>query len=166
MYLDTAIAAGKGAAISEAWDHKLTDAQLQVTSEFGIINELAAAEPYNAYSFGATQDAEFLGELIGLAYWKRLLYVSPFESEIFFAYLDYNLSSSLSAPDLTAAETKAESAGLANGTMSSLGHWYAAAIKPVNAATISAASGVAPVAPASIVSIYRSEESRVGHAGR
>jgi uncharacterized protein (TIGR03437 family) len=154
MYLDTAIAAGKGTAISEAWDHKLTDAQLQVPTEFGIINELAAAEPYNAYSFGATQDAEFLGELIGLAYWKRLLYVSPFESEIFFAYVNYNLSSSLSAPDLTTAETKAESAALANGTMSSLGLWYAAAIKPVNAATISAASGVAPVAPASIVSIY------------
>jgi hypothetical protein len=153
-YLDMAIAAGKRAAISEAWDHKLTDAQMKAPTEFGIINTLATAEPYNAYSFGATQDAEFLGEMIGLAYWKQLLYVSPFESEIFFAYLDYNQTSGLSGTDLTAAETKAESTAMANGTTSSLGQWYAAAIKPVNAATVSAASGMAPVAPGSIVSIY------------
>ena len=149
-----AIAAGKRAAISEAWDHKLTDAQMKAPTEFGIINMLSAAEPYNAYSFGATQDAEFLGEMIGLAYWKQLLYVSPFESEIFFAYVDYNQTSGLSGTDLTATETKAESTALANGTTSSLGQWYAAAIKPVNAATVSAASGRAPVAPGSIVSIY------------
>ena len=153
-YLDMAIAAGKRAAISEAWDHKLTDAQMKAPTEFGIINMLSAAEPYNAYSFGATQDAEFLGEMIGLAYWKQLLYVSPFESEIFFAYVDYNQTSGLSGTDLTATETKAESTALANGTTSSLGQWYAAAIKPVNAATVSAASGRAPVAPGSIVSIY------------
>ena len=122
-YLDMAIAAGKRAAISEAWDHKLTDAQMKAPTEFGIINTLATAEPYNAYSFGATQDAEFLGEMIGLAYWKQLLYVSPFESEIFFAYLDYNQTSGLSGTDLTAAETKAESTAMANGTTSSLGQW-------------------------------------------
>ena len=153
-YLDMATAAGKGTAISEAWLHKITDAQLQGQSEFGIIGVLSGAEPWNAYSFGATQDAEFLGEMIGLAYWKQLLYVSPFESEIFFAYLDYNQTSGLSGTDLTAAETKAESTAMANGTTSSLGQWYAAAIKPVNAATVSAASGMAPVAPGSIVSIY------------
>ena len=153
-YLDMAIAAGKGTAISEVWDHKLTDAQLQGQTEFGIINLLASAEPYNAYSFWAPQDAEFLGQVIDLAYWKQLYYVSPFASKLFFANLDYNQYSSLTPAGLTAAETMAESAALNAGTLSPLGQWYAAAIKPVNAATVSAASGMGPVAPASIVSIY------------
>ena len=153
-YLDMAIAAGKGTAISEAWLHKITDAQLQGQSEFGIIGVLSGAEPWNAYSFGATEDAEFLGEMIGLSYSKHLYYLSPFESEIFFAYLDYNQTSSLTAAQLTAQETAAASAASASGTLSSLGKWFAAAIKPTGAATVSSTSGTAPVAPASLVSIY------------
>jgi uncharacterized protein (TIGR03437 family) len=153
-YVNTAIAAGMGAAISETWAHKLTDAQLQGQSEYGIINALAASEPYNVYSFWATQDAEFLGEMIDFAYWKQLYYLSPFDSDIFFAYLNYSQTSGYSTAGLTAAETMAESAALNAGTLSPLGQWYAAAIKPVNAATVSAASGMGPVAPASIVSIY------------
>jgi uncharacterized protein (TIGR03437 family) len=155
-YIDMAETAGLGAAISEVWDHPLTDAQLQGKSEFGIIDALAAAEPYNAYSFWATQDAQFLGEIIDLAYWKNLYYVSPFESELFVANVDYNQTAGLSGADLTAAETMAEAAALNAGTLSPLGLWYAAAIDSLNAATLSSAwnNGAAPVAPASIVSIY------------
>ena len=50
-----AIAAGKGAAISEAWDHKVTDAQLKGQSEFGIINVLSSAGPYNKVTVSATR---------------------------------------------------------------------------------------------------------------
>ncbi|MGA2736609.1 MAG: hypothetical protein ABSG65_04075 [Bryobacteraceae bacterium] len=155
-YIDMALAAGKGAAISEAWDHKLTDTQLQGQTEYGIINLLSGAEPYNAYSFWAPQDAQFLQELIDLAYWKQLYYVSPFESELFFANLDYTQYSSLSASDLTSQETTAEGAALAAGTLTPLGKWYGAAIKAANASTVSSAGGIAPVAPASLVSIYGS----------
>jgi uncharacterized protein (TIGR03437 family) len=155
-YIDMAIAAGKGAAISEAWDHKLTDAQLQGQTEFGIINLLAGAEPYNAYSFWEPQDAQFLQELIDLAYWKQLYYVSPFESELFFANLDYTQYSSLSSSDLTSQEGTAAGAALAAGTLTPLGKWYGAAIKAANASTVSSAGGIAPVAPASLVSIYGS----------
>jgi uncharacterized protein (TIGR03437 family) len=155
-YLDMAIAAGKGTAISETWDHKLTDAQLQGQTEFGIINLLASAEPYNAYSFWAPQDAQFLQEIVDLAYWKQLYYVSPFESELFFANLDYSQYSSLSAADLTTQEDSAELAALTAGTLSPLGQWYGAAIKAASATTISSAGGIAPVAPASLVSIYGS----------
>ena len=155
-FVNMAIAAGKGAAISETWDHKLTDAQLQGKTEFGIINLLADTEAYNAYSFWAPQDAEYLGAVIDLAYWKQLLYVSPFESELFFANMNYNLTSSLTTAQLTVQETQAESAALNAGTLSPLGQWYAAAIKPVNAVTISAAwnTGAGGLAPGSLVSIY------------
>jgi uncharacterized protein (TIGR03437 family) len=153
-YVDMATAAGKRSAISETWDHKLTDAQLQGQSEFGIIDLLATVEPYNAYSFWATEDAEYLGEIIDFAYWKQLYFVSPFESELFFANVDYNETASLSGSELTATETMAEAAALNAGTLSPLGQWYAAAIKAVNAATVSSASGLALVAPVSMVSIY------------
>ena len=153
-YVNMAMAAGKGAAISETWEHKLTDAQLQGKSEYGIINAFAASQPYNSYSFWATQDAEYLGEIIDFAHWKQLLYVSPFDSALFFANVSYNQTSSLSAAELNAAEVKAESEALSAGTLSPLGRWYAAAIKSVNAATVSAASGMALVAPASMISIY------------
>ncbi len=157
-YIDMAQTAGLGAAISEVWDHKLTDTQLQAQSEFAIVNALAAAEPYNDYSFWSPQDAEFLGQIIDLAHWKNLLYVSPFESELFVANLDYNQTSSLSGTDLMIAEVSAESAALSTGTLTPLGMWWSAAIKPVNATTISAAwnSVAAPVAAASMVSIYGS----------
>jgi uncharacterized protein (TIGR03437 family) len=153
-YLDMAISAGKGTAISEVWDHPLSDNQLADQSEFGIINALAAAEPYNYFSFWASQDAEFLGQVIDLAYWKQLYYVSPFESELFVANLNYNDAAGFTAAQLSSAEIMAESAALNAGTLTPLGLWYAAAIKPVNAATVSAAGGIAPVAPSSMVSIY------------
>jgi uncharacterized protein (TIGR03437 family) len=155
-YVGIAQGAGKPSAISETWDHKLTNAQLQGLSEYGIINAMAAAEPYNDYGFWATQDAEYLGEIIDFAYWKQLLYVSPFESELFFANLNYSQTASLTPASLTAAEIEAESTALNAGAVTPLGLWYAAAIKSANAATISAAwnNGAIPVAPASIVSIY------------
>jgi uncharacterized protein (TIGR03437 family) len=155
-YIDMATAAGKPSAISELWDHKMTAAQLQGLSEYGIIDLLATVEPYNDYSFWAPQDAEFLQQIIDLAYWKQLEYVSPFESELFFANVDYNQYGSLSGTALTIQETSQEGAALTDGTLTPLGKWYAAAIKAGSAATVSSAGGIAPVAPGSLVSIYGS----------
>ena len=117
---------------------------------------LATTEAYNAYSFWAPQDAEYLGEVIDLAYWKQLLYVSPFDSNLFFANVDYNQTSGLTTAQLSVQETEAATAALIAGTLSPLGQWYAAAVKPVKAATLSAAwnSGAGGVAPGSLVSIY------------
>lgn len=153
-YLEAAIAAGKGAAISEAWDHKVTDAQLKGQSEFGLINVLSSVEPYNGYSFGDTQDAEFIQEMIELAYAKKLYYVSFFESEIFFAYLNYSQVSGVSGTQLITQEMQAATSAMATGTFSPLGAWFSKAINPTAPVTISSASGTAPLAPASIVSIY------------
>ncbi len=152
-YLDAARAAGKRVAISEAWLKKVTDAQMQ-GSEFAIIQALSG-DPYDNFSFWEPLDSEFLGELVKLAYWKNLDYLSPFSFDWFFAYLDYNQYGNATTAQQTTAINAAASAAMRAGQLSAVGQAYAAAIGPVNwPVTVSAASGTAPVAPGSIVSIY------------
>jgi uncharacterized protein (TIGR03437 family) len=154
-YLDTARAAGKGVAISEAWLKKVTDSQMQA-SEYAIIGALSG-DPYDNFSFWEPLDSEFLGELVKLSYWKNLYYLSPFSFDWFFAYLDYNQYGNETTNQQTAAINAAASAAMRAGQLTSVGQSYAAAIGPVNwPVTVSAASDKAPVAPGSIVSIYGS----------
>jgi uncharacterized protein (TIGR03437 family) len=154
-YLDTAIAAGKGVAISECWLKKMTDSQMQ-GSEYAIIEALSN-DPYDDFSFWEPLDTEFLGELVKLAYWKNLYYLSPFNGDSFFAYLDYNQYGSDTVAQQTTALNAAASAAMRAGELGPVGQSYAAAIGPVNRpVTVSAASGTAPVAPGSIVSVYGS----------
>jgi uncharacterized protein (TIGR03437 family) len=165
-YLDTALAAGKGVGISEAWLKKVTDSQMQA-SEFAIIQALSG-DPYDDFNFWEPLDSEFLGELVKLAYWKKLYFLSPFPGDVgdlFFAYLDYNQYGNDTTDQQTAALNSAASAAMKAGQLSSVGQSYAAAIGPVNwPATVSAASGTAPVAPGSIVSIYGSNLASSGAA--
>jgi uncharacterized protein (TIGR03437 family) len=152
-YLDTAIAAQKGVAISEAWLKKVTDSQMQA-SEYAIIGALSG-DPYDNFSFWEPLDSEFLGELVKLSYWKSLYYLSPFSFDWFFAYLDYNQYGNETTAQQTTAINAAASAAMRAGELSPVGQSYAAAIGPVNwPVTVSAASDRAPVAPGSIVSIY------------
>jgi len=152
-YLDTARAAGKGVAISEAWLKKVTDSQMQ-GSEFAIIQALSG-DPYDNFSFWEPLDSEYLGALVKLAYWKNLYFLSPFSNDWFFAYLDYNQYGNGATAQQTTAINAAASAAMRAGQLSSVGQAYAAAIGPVNRpVTLSAASGTAPVAPGSIVSVY------------
>jgi uncharacterized protein (TIGR03437 family) len=154
-YLDAARAAGKGVGISEAWLKKVTDTQMQ-GSEFAIIQALSG-DPYDNFSFWEPLDSQYLAELVKLAYWKNLYFLSPFSFDWFFAYLDYNQYGNSTADQQTAAIDAAASAAMRAGQLSAVGQAYAAAIGPVNwPVTVSAASGTAPVAPGSIVSIYGS----------
>ena len=142
-------------AISECWLKKVTDSQMQ-GSEYAIIEALSS-DPYDDFSFWEPLDSEFLGELVKLAYWKNLYYLSPFNSDSFFAYLDYNQYGNDTVAQQTAALNAAASAAMRAGELGSVGQSYAAAIGPVNwPVTVSAASGTAPVAPGSIVSVYGS----------
>ncbi|MGA2724719.1 MAG: hypothetical protein ABSG79_20200 [Bryobacteraceae bacterium] len=154
-YLDTARAAGKGVAISEAWLKKVTDSQMQ-GSEFAIIQALSA-DPYDNFSFWEPLDSEFLGELVKLSYWKNLYYLSPFSDDWFFAYLDYDQYGNDTTDQQTTAINAAASAAMRAGQLSAVGQSYAAAIGPMSwPVTVSAASDTTPVAPGSIVSIYGS----------
>ncbi|HYL74060.1 MAG TPA: IPT/TIG domain-containing protein [Bryobacteraceae bacterium] len=158
QYFDLARASGKGIALSEAWMRKLTDSQLQGKSDFGIESVLSSTTTtsMDTFSFWAPLDSQFIGELVKLAYWKKLYYMSPFPCQFFFAYLDYSQTTNLTPDQINAQEIMAATAALHAGAQTATGQSYAAAIKPSVAApvTVSAASGLAPVAPGSIVSIY------------
>jgi uncharacterized protein (TIGR03437 family) len=157
QYLDLAITAGKGVAISEAWMNKMTDEQLQGKGDLGVLGVINGATPDNAYSFWAPIDQEFLSEFVDLAYWKKLLYASADFSQYFFTYADYTQSASLSSSQVTAQVDSTEAAAFQSGVLSPTGQAFATAVtlagRPVMA---SAASGAVTVADDSIVSIYGS----------
>ena len=155
-YLDQAIAAGLDVAISETWLHKMTDAQLKGQSEYGTIGLFSSVAPIDNYSFWSPLDSEFIGTMVDLAYWKHLLYLSPFEVQLFFAYLDYNQVSGMNSTQQAVQEDIAEVTALNNGVMTFTGQWSGDYIRPGAPATGLSASGSAPVAPGSIVSIYGS----------
>ncbi|HYW43116.1 MAG TPA: hypothetical protein VE959_09685 [Bryobacteraceae bacterium] len=144
-YIDMAHAAGKGGAISEAWMRKLTDKQLQGKTDFGIIGLLSssATTSLDNFSFWSPLDSMFLGEMIDLAFWKNLYYISPFPTQFFFAYLDYDQTSNLTPDQLNAAETTAATAALRRGNLSATGQAYASAIMQPSAATHFAVSAPA-----------------------
>jgi uncharacterized protein (TIGR03437 family) len=164
-YMDTARAAGKGVGVSEAWLKKVTDSQMEQTNEFAIIQALSG-DPYDDFSFWEPLDSEYLGELVKLSYWKNLYFLSPFpgdNGELFFAYLDYNQFGNDTSTQLSTALDAAASAATSAGQLSAVGQSYATAIGPVNRpVAVSAASGTAPVAPGSIVSIYGSNLATTG----
>jgi len=150
-YIDMAHAAGKGAAISEAWMRKLTDEQLQGKNEYGIIGLLStsATTSLDNFSFWSPLDSRFLGELIDLAWWKNLYSISPFPTQFFFAYLDYSQTSNLTPDQLNTAEIISASAALRSGTLSATGQAYSSAILQPPAATHFAVSAPASAAAGS-----------------
>lgn len=157
-YIDMAHAAGKGAAISEAWMKKVSDEQLAGKSDLGIEQQFSnnTTGATDTFSFWATLDAQFVTELSQMAYWKNLYYISPFPTEFFYAYLDYNQWGSQSPSTILAQETSATVAALNTNPipLTATGQAYATVIAGEGPATLSAASGLAPVAAESIVSIY------------
>jgi uncharacterized protein (TIGR03437 family) len=155
--IDQAHAAGiQHAAISECWMKKVSDGQLAGKTDLGIEEEFSnnTTGSYDTFSFWAPLDAQFLTELGGLANWKSLYYISPFPIEFFFAYEAY--TSSLSVDQILSQENTLASLAMQQGMLSTTGQSYKALAAGTSSgpATVSAASGTAPVAPGSIVSIY------------
>ncbi len=89
---DTIHAAGKHVAISEAWEYKVRDTELGKLSP----TQLYARDPF---SFWEPVDEQFLSALADFANYKQLLFISPFWSHYFSAYLDYSTYGLL--PDTT-----------------------------------------------------------------
>lgn len=162
---DMARGAGKGVGLSEAWMRKLSDSQLQGKSDFGIENLLSstATTSLDNFSFWSALDAEFLGELVKLAHWKNLYYISPFPIQFLFSYLDYQTTSGMTPDQINAQEGPVFTAALRQGVLSATGQAYSAAIKSAGTATtVSAAGQSTTVAPGSIVSISGSNLAATG----
>jgi uncharacterized protein (TIGR03437 family) len=92
-YADMALDAGKQVAISECWDLKETDQEFTGTS---VSNE-ASYYARDTFSFWAPVDTAFVEAFVNFANWKGLLYVSPFWTRYYWAYLNYNQEQSVGA---------------------------------------------------------------------
>ena len=123
-YTDQAHACGKPVAISEAWLQKQRDA------EFAQIDAVLDNAIYarDTFSFWSPLDLKFLSSLVKFAHWKRLLYMSPFWSKFFWAYLDYDKVGRLSKQDLMTESARASAAGIRDGKVTPTGVAYKTAI--------------------------------------
>ena len=71
---------------------------------------------------------KFLISLTKFAHWKHLVYLSPFWSKFFWAYLDYNRVGRLSKQDLMTESARASAAGIRDGNVTLTGVAYKAVI--------------------------------------
>ncbi len=162
-YADMALEAGKKVAISECWDFKATDQEFS-----GItVNNEASYYARDTFSFWAPVDTAFVEAFVNFANWKGLIYVSPFWTRYFWAYLNYNQEQSVGAA-LTMNASSAEQVlsdatvqfvnAIVNSTPPTFsGQAYGGAIATaeVKAVTsVSAAGYGVTVAPSSIFSLF------------
>jgi uncharacterized protein (TIGR03437 family) len=115
----------------------------------------------NAYSFFEPIDQAYFAALADFANWKGLLYVSPFWTQCFSAYLDYNQVGSLSAAQVTSMEHAAAATALGADQTTLSGLTYGSLVQGIPPAyTLSAADFVTGiVATDSLVTIFGSNLS-------
>ncbi len=121
---DQAAACGKPVAISEAWLQKERDSELrQIDAAFDP--EFYARD---AFSFWAPLDQKFLLALVKFSHWKRVMYLSPFWSKLFWAYLDYGQAGGLPKEAVIQASNRAAAQAMQQGGRSPTGAAYKKAI--------------------------------------
>jgi len=125
-YAGMAHAAGKPAAISEAWLLKVGDGEL------GRMN--AASDPTafsrDAYNFWAPLDQKFLGALVKYANWKQLLYCSPYWSRYFWSYVPYDQVENLGDASRTVQQSvRVAMYAMLSQKLTPTGEFYSRAIK-------------------------------------
>jgi hypothetical protein len=84
---DIARANNKRLVIGEAWTYKVDDSELD---KLGNIATQAVVFSRDVYSFWEPLDSRFLETLVNLANYKQYEFISPFWSNYFFGYLDYD----------------------------------------------------------------------------
>ncbi len=123
-YTDQANACGKPVAISEAWLQKQRDSEF--TRLDAVFDNAIFAR--DTFSFWSPLDQKFLIALTKFTHWKHLLYLSPFWSKFFWAYLDYDKMGRLSNQDLMNESARASAAGIRDGNVTLTGTAYKEAI--------------------------------------
>ncbi|MCC6729813.1 MAG: hypothetical protein IT208_10795 [Chthonomonadales bacterium] len=118
-------AAGRPSAISEAWLLKATDAELahiDAASDSAVFSR-------DVYAFWVPLDSRFLRDLVRFARSKRLLFLSPFWSKCFHAYLPWDEATDRLAPGArSAAHLRLVARAIAAGRTTATGRAYRAAI--------------------------------------
>jgi len=156
-YTDMAAQAGKQTAISEAWLLKESDAEFQNPpggSNAGGVIQYSR----DAFSFWAPLDQSFLGDLKNFGSWKKLIYISPFWTRYFWAYLDYDKVSGLQPQQILDMATQTSNAAITAGQMTSTAMNYKTDTGGLlQVPVVSAADYLTkPQAPDSMVTIFGS----------
>jgi len=114
---------GKSVAVHEAWLYKWRRGE-----RTGVV---ASGDIYarDAFSFWQPLDQKFLTALVTLAHAKRLEYVSPFWSNYFFAYMDYEAAKSIPTSQRMKRAMLAGIAAAADGRLTATGQTYSALIR-------------------------------------
>jgi fibronectin type 3 domain-containing protein len=154
-------AAGKPVAISQLWDFKLSD------SEFGVVS-LTQASGRDPFSFWAPIDTAFLQALSDYANYEHALFIAPFWSQYFFAYLDYGTYGILPTGPLLLTETAAAGVAKESGSFTSTGQaWLQLSLSTPD--TIAPARIAAPAAEGNFATtaqlIWAASTDNVGVAG-
>lgn len=155
--IDQAAASGKTVTVASAWLEKRRDSEYPAPN----IGRDPVITARNDFSFWQPVDFQFLTEMVQLAWWKHLALLSPFWSDLFDAYLDYNASTgAMPYNSLLSMLNQAASAAMQNHQNTSTGEaWQSLVQIPVAMPElVSAASGQpGPVTPDSIVTVYGSQ---------
>jgi hypothetical protein len=116
---DFAESRGMRVAISEAWLMKLRESELALAPL--LMREVVSRD---VYDFWAPLDQRFLRLLAETAERKRIAFISPFWTNYFRAYLDYDLAIFLDPRTLTVASTSASMQALMAGRLTGTGLTY------------------------------------------
>lgn len=127
QYLQNAIAAAaiahqyhKGIVMDEVWLSKMgpDDAIKDIAANYAIFSR-------DVYSFWRPLDQQFIQEMAKFAAQEGVEYLSPFWTNYFFAYLDYNQSNANSSYDhLTSQVNTVAAQNIISGTFSPMGIFY------------------------------------------
>lgn len=154
-------AAGKEAAVSQAWLDKVSDTELGKVS----FAQTASRDPF---SFWSPLDVDFLKTMVGFAGSNNLAFFSPFYSLYFHSYLDYATARSLSASQLMGQLYSGASQSISGGQYTATGRQYSRFILPAADTTCpSIPNGLAAATPtATIVHLtWNPSNDNVGVAG-
>ena len=135
----TAHAAGKQVAISALWDFKVRDSELSALT----LTQISGRDPF---SFWQPVDIAFLQAMSDFSNYEQVLFISPFWSHYFFAYLDYATYGAMAAGPLVIASNNASLDAELTGVSSATGKaWLNLSISQPD--TVPPATPVRPSAP-------------------
>jgi hypothetical protein len=125
--------------IDEMWLHK------SVSTEGSLFASDANIRVRNDYAFWIPLDEKFMGVMAEYAQIYNVTYMSPFEGELLFAYLNYNSSTAnLTNDQATQTVDQAASHNIQSNIISSFGAYYQNLISPSNSPTPTPTASATP----------------------
>jgi fibronectin type 3 domain-containing protein len=112
-----AASAGKPVAMTESWLWKVRDSEVNVLPGDAIMAR-------NAFSFWAPLDTYFIQTMDNLANYTQMIFQTPFSSEYFWAYQDYNAIQNLTPGQIWNQELQLMAEANQNATYTGTGMSY------------------------------------------